>query len=91
MAERTYTLLTRPLTEGEILQRADSDNCIEGVVPIDLEFIIDSDLEAFLDDLSVSLVGSELLMDIQYGIVGFEGEELHIKVRGDASEVLKGA
>lgn len=65
------------------------DNRITTYVEIDLSDAIDNDLERFLDFISVLAVGSDLLMDIGYNVVGHRGSMITIEVTGDVSEVLK--
>lgn len=77
--------LSAPLTKEQIKARADDDNYIEGVVALKLEELIYNDPAGFLDILSERLVGTSLLMDIQYDVVGHDGNILHIKVAGDVS------
>lgn len=61
---------------------------VSGIVRVDLHEIIDTDLEGFIDLCSERLVGSTLLMDVNYRIVGVEGETLLIDVSGDPSMVV---
>ena len=57
---------------------------------VHLSDIIDNDLEGFLDLLSEKLIGSPLLMDINYDVVDSTAEVcIIIKVRGDVPEILE--
>lgn len=82
--------LTKPMTYEEIKENMD-DNCfIKGNIVINLSEIIDNDFEGFLDIISNRLVGSPLLMDINYNVVGCEnGDVLIIQVRGDVSNIIE--
>ena len=75
----------------EVLADRDENNYVEGYVQLHVSDLIDSDYEKFLDLLSVSLVDSDLLMDITYEIVKLADakNELIFKVRGDASSVVE--
>ncbi len=74
----------------EIIASRDENNYVEGYVQVHISTLIDNDLEGFLDIISEELIGSDLLMDINYEVVGVEeGNELIIKVRGDVSAVLE--
>lgn len=80
-----------PLPLGQTLSASDMDakGWVKGVIAVDLSSLIDSDLESFLDLISVKLVGNELLMDARYRVVGHDGNTLHLAVEGDASEAFK--
>ena len=54
---------------------------------MDLDEVGRFDFESFLDLISERLTGSELLMNIDYDVVGHEGNTLHMKVGGDPSEI----
>lgn len=82
-------ILEKPYTEEEIKTKADENNRIEGVIKIEMAQIIHSDMEEFLDILSEKLVGSCLLSDISYKIVGHESDYvLLLSVSGDISEIF---
>jgi hypothetical protein len=62
---------------------------VTGRVVIGLEDVISADMEWFLDEISEQLVGSILLMDVNYTAVGVtEGGSLVLEVSGDVSAVL---
>ena len=62
---------------------------VTGIVTVELDDLLHGDFETFLDDVSTKLVGSLLLMDIGYRVVGTTGDTLiQIEVTGDASAVL---
>lgn len=82
-------ILKKPLGKSQIMARMDRDGYIKGVVAVDLEDVIDGDREAFLNVISTKLVGSDLLMDISYRLVGQRDDVLYIEVIGDPSEALQ--
>ena len=85
-----YTLLHQPLSKKAIRDLLDAkpDDYIRGVVAMDLSDLIDNDFEGILHLMSEKLTGTELLTDIHFKIVGFEGETtLHIEVSGDLSQI----
>jgi hypothetical protein len=57
-------------------------------VRVELAEIVDNDLEGFLDLLSEKHTRSNLLMDIDYKIVGYTDDALIIEVSGDYSAIL---
>ena len=83
--------LCAPLSEVTIRKHMDKDNYISGVIKIHISDMIDNDFEDFLDFISTELVGNELLMNIDYKVLGLcEDEEntLYLLVSGDVSNVL---
>lgn len=83
--------LCAPLSEITIRKHMDKDNYISGAIKIHISDMIDNDLESFLDFISNELVGSELLMNIDYKMIGLCKEEenaLYLLVSGDVSNVL---
>lgn len=79
-----YKLLHKPLSRKKLYKPI-----VSGVVPIDLDEIVDRDIEEFLDLLSFRLTGSTLLMDIEYKVVGHAGDTIHIEVNGDPSMIIE--
>ncbi len=79
------------MNSEDILANRDENNYVEGYVQLHVSSLVDNDLEGFLDLLSVSLVGSELLMDINYDVValGEDKNDLIFKVRGDATTIVE--
>ncbi len=77
----------------EILAARDENNYVEGFIQIHVSDLIDNDYETFLDIISENLVGSDLLMDVNYEVVALAGKEypneLILKVSGDASTILE--
>jgi hypothetical protein len=63
---------------------------VTGIVKVTLQEVINTDAEGFLDRLGEELVGSSLLMDISYEVVGNNGNTLLIQVTGDPSECSLG-
>lgn len=80
----------QPLSKEKMMQNKNENGYIEGKVMVHLSDIIDNDLEGFLDLLSEKLIGSPLLMDINYDVVDSTAEVcIIIKVRGDVPEILE--
>lgn len=79
------------MTPEEVIAKRDGNNYVEGYVQIHISDIIDNDFESFLDLLSNALVGSDLLMDINYDLVALADEknEVIFKVTGDISNILE--
>lgn len=88
-AKADYKVLSEPLGVTELRTLMDGDGHVSGVVEVELGTVIREDHETFLDTLSMKLTGSELLMDVNYDVVGHAGDTLHIRVEGDASEIVK--
>lgn len=95
MSEKNYKVLDKPLSVKELsdLSKKDESGFITGVVPIDLDTLVEDgfDYEQFLDAISERLTGSVLLQDISYRVVGHDGNTLHIEVHGDPSSILANA
>lgn len=94
MTKKKYTVLYKPLTERQIVQAIKNsvpvDGYISEVIAVDLSEIVDAGgLEGFLDLISNRLTGSDLLMNVDYVVVGHEGDELHLRVSGDASGIVE--
>jgi len=80
---------TSPMTIDEIKQTRNEDNYVDGIVAVALCDIIDNNLAGFLDILSEKLVGSPLLMDVNYDVVGTVADYgILIRVVGDVSSIL---
>jgi|SRR5581483_11248625 len=81
--------LNTPLSLDAMRQAEANDSYVSGIVALHLGEVIDHNLESFLDDIAVKLMGSELLMDINYRVVGFRPDgTLLLCVTGDASEII---
>jgi hypothetical protein len=86
MKKVPYKIQNKPLTKAQLKEWADPSGWVDDiVVKVDLSEIIESDLEGFLDLLG-ELVGSPLMQDISYHVVGHDDDTLHIEVHGDVSE-----
>lgn len=83
-------LVTEPLTAAEVKERVDENKYIRGVVAVDVGDIIEGDIETLNDLACERLVreGGYKLQSISYRIVGYSGDDLHILVMADASELL---
>lgn len=82
-------VLTRPLTAAQMRRQMDANGYVEGIVPVELDEIIDSDRDAFFAMLSELLTDSPDLEDLEYEVVGAEGDTLHMLVSGDATSLLE--
>lgn len=81
--------LLRSYTTDEVRSNLDAEGYVSGEVAVELNEIINSDLEGFLDLISDKLVGSVLLSDISYEASGVSGTgQLVIRVTGDPSDLL---
>lgn len=76
------------LSKEQMYQMMDENGFIEGIIEIDIHEMINQDLEGFLDLISERLTGSPLLNDSNNEVVGREGENILLKVTGDASLIL---
>lgn len=83
--------LSGPISQEDIQKFSDENHYIEGVVKVHISDMIDNNLEGFLDLISIGLVDSDLLMDVNYSVIGLcedEPDTLYLLVSGDASMVL---
>ncbi len=79
-------------TAKQIIAERDKNNCVTGYVSLQISDLIDNDFEEFLDLLSISLVDSDLLMDVTYDVVALDETDkntLIFKVTGDVSNILE--
>ncbi len=78
---------------ADIIASRDENNFVEGYIQIHISDMIDNDYEGFLDFISEKLVGSDLLMDVNYEVVAQAKKifpnELILKVTGDASTIVE--
>jgi len=80
---------TAPMTIDEIKQNRNDDNYVDGIVAVALCDVINNNLAGFLDIISEKLVGSPLLMDVNYEVVGTVADYgILIRVVGDVSSIL---
>jgi len=86
-----HEVLTRPLTHAQMKRQMDAEGYVEGVVPVDLDEIVDCDRDTFIGMLSEMLTDSVELDDVEYEVVGHDGDMLHILVSGDATGLLEEA
>jgi len=81
--------MLRPYTEAEVRANLDKDGYISGNIEVGLSEIINRDLEGFLDMISMKLVNSDLLMNVNYEVVGASrGGSLVVRVMGNPSGIL---
>ena len=87
MNEKTK-VRTSPMTEDEMKKVILSGNpYIKENVYIEMDDLIHNDYEELLDLMSTKVTGTELLMDINYRIVGLHDEyTMVVEVTGDISE-----
>ena len=83
-----------PIKEAAgIIAARDENNFVEGYIQIHISDMIDNDYEGFLEFISEKLVGSDLLMDVNYEVVAQAKKmfpnELILKVTGDASTIVE--
>lgn len=86
--------LSGPISQEDIQEFSDENHYIEGIVKVHISDMIDNNLESFLDMISIGLVDSDLLMDVNYSVIGLcedEPDTLYLLVRGDTSMVLDDA
>jgi hypothetical protein len=85
--------LKEPLTIKQMQEQVMSGEGVSGVVSLRLAEIIVGGVEDFDDALSNKLVGSTLLHDVVYNLVGIDPLEdvLYFRVEGDASGLLEDA
>lgn len=85
----TIPTLTAPLTPEEIPALLDAEGSITVIVEVGLDELVDNDLEGVLDIISDKVLGSCLLMDFSYEVVGAASpQSLFMKVAGDPSQAL---
>ena len=76
-------------TIEEVLASRDEKNFVEGYVRVTMADIIYRDYEELLDLIAEKLVGSNLLMEIDYDVVAVEPDNvLVLRVTGDVSAVI---
>ncbi len=79
---KTYNLLTEPLTRGQIMAQLDVDGDVKAIVAIDVSDMVRYDLEWLLDSFEELMLGSGILGNISYHVVGLseDGYTLHFEV-----------
>lgn len=86
------TAMKKPYTVEEMKEKMDDNGYVIGVVAVPFHSIVNTEFEGFLDILSCRLVGSELLMDVDYNVVGIDKTEddtnILVEVKGDVSEII---
>lgn len=81
-------IIRKPLTEEEMKIRMDEFFYIEGIVPVDLRNFLSNDDNTILDVLSEKMIGKTILEEVNYSVVGHEGDILLIQVTGSIPEYL---
>lgn len=83
------TTPTGILPKNDMLRMMKQNNCIQGIVRVDINELTTYDFEMFLDILSIRLTGTDLLSDISYQVIGCEiNNTLLVHVTGDATNIL---
>lgn len=86
-------VLQEPMTIKEMIRATSEDNQrVKGKISVNIHKIIHSDFEEFLDLISMKLVGSDLLSNIQYELVDMgskEDETVIIEVEGDVYNIME--
>ena len=77
-----FEVLDKPLSLAAIKRQFKKDGKVEGIVRIGLSEM-HCDFEGFLDLLSEKLIGSDLLQETDYLLVGASDGEALIEVWGD--------
>lgn len=81
--------VTGMLSHEQMKSMQEENGIIEGVISIDIHEFINNDLEGFLDLISERLTGSILLNGSDYQMIGSKGDDVFLKVTGDASLILE--
>lgn len=82
-------VLTHPLTLEQI-QAFKQDNRISAVVPVGLDEVSNLTPEELADHLSMKLVDSDLLTDVQYERAGVQGDQIVLMhISGDVTMLLE--
>lgn len=83
-------VLYEPLTLEQIKKREDENGFIEGIIPVDLNEIINLDKEQFLDLVSERLTGCTALCNIDYSVIGSVGPQtILINVSGTTENLYE--
>ena len=75
-------VLSVPYSKIEIKQQMKKNQVVQGIVAVDVSNLIAWSYEQFINELSNRLIGGDLLMDVDYCLVGHKGSMLHFQVRG---------
>ena len=78
--------LDAPMREADLLIHFHEHGYIDVVVAVELGEIIDNDLDGF-DDILCDRIGSILLSNLKYEVVGNKSNILYIRVQCDASNI----
>lgn len=84
-------ILEEPLEVDEMRAQMKKNGKISGVVQVDLKHLIEQELfmmDEFDDFLTELLTDTTLLKNMDYNVVGHNGNILFIDVSGDASDVI---
>ena len=81
--------ITGMLSHEQMKSMQEENGMVEGVISVDIHEFINNDLEGFLDLISERLTGSTLLNGSDYQMIGSKGDDVFLKVTGDASLILE--
>ena len=79
-------ILTSPYSKKQILEQMRMHEHIKGVIAVDAGDLIEWTYERALNEFSIKLIDDELLIEIEWHIVGHDGDTLHIEVSGYVDE-----
>lgn len=82
--------LEGPLTREQARALADKNGEITAVARVPLDFIVNADPDDFLNELGEQMIDSTLIQGVQYRIVGYDGNDILLRVTADISEFLAG-
>jgi len=82
-------LLSEPLTAQEMRDQADENGALRAFVAVDIDQAVTLDAQGFLDLLSERITGTPHLLDIEYQVIGNEGNTLLLDVGGSAQAILQ--
>lgn len=87
--DKGIPILSKPLSKEVMKAAVKAGEFVKGVIRVPLSGIIGKTLEDFLDMLGNKLTASDLLMEINYSVVGAESDgTLLIEVSGNAESVV---
>lgn len=82
-------LLSEPLTAQEMRDQADENGALRAFVAVDIDQAVTLDAQGFLDLLSEMVTDTSDLLDIEYQVIGNEGNTLLLDVGGSVQAILQ--
>lgn len=76
-----HNAIERPMTKEEVSAALDRDGYITGFVAISLTELIEQDRDYLLDEMSIALIGTKKLYDIDFNLIGPLEEEDYVLFR----------